>query len=66
MIITERVIKEFPKLRELLPLFNPKQVKVIKRDAFNSEHIMLQDDSGNGYISRNGTIFIVKPEVSHK
>jgi len=62
MIITNRLLTEFPKLRELLPLFNPKQVKVIKRDEFNSEHIMLQDDLGNGYIARNGTIYIVKPE----
>ena len=61
MIITERVIKEFPKLRELLPLFNPSSVKVIKRDAFNSEHIMLTDSDGNGYAVKNGTIYIIKP-----
>ena len=62
MIITNRLIQEFPKLRELLPLFNPKQVRVIKRDEFNSHHVMLEDESGNGYIARNGTIYIVKPE----
>ena len=62
MIITNRLIQEFPKLKELLPIFNPKQVKVIKRDEFNSEHIMLQDDSGNGYIARSGIMYIVKPE----
>ena len=66
MIITNRLIQEFPKLKELLKIFNPSQVRVIKRDEFNSEHIMLTDSNGNGYISRNGTIFIVKPEVSHK
>lgn len=61
MIITERVIKEFPKLRELLPLFNPRQVKVIRRDEFNSQFIMLEDSDGNGYIARSGIIYVVKP-----
>ena len=56
MIITEKLVREFPKLKELLPIFNPKQVKVIKRDAFNSEHIMLTDSDGNGYAVKNGTI----------
>lgn len=62
MIITNRLLTEFPKLRELLPLFNPKQVRVIKRDTFNEHHIMLQDDLGNGYIARSGIMYIVKPE----
>ena len=62
MIITNRLLKEFPKLKELLPIFDPASVKVIKRDTFNSEHIMLTDSDGNGYIARNGTIYIVKPE----
>ena len=61
MIITEKLVREFPKLKELLPLFNPSQVRVIKRDAFNSEHIMLTDSDGNGYAVKNGIIYVVKP-----
>lgn len=62
MIITNRLLTEFPKLKELLKIFNPRQVKVIRRDEFNSQFIMLEDSDGNGYISKNGIMYIVKPE----
>jgi len=62
MQITDRLIREFPKLRELLPIFNPYEVKVVKRDVFNSSFIMLEDANGNGYTVKNGIIYVVKPE----
>ena len=62
MQITDRLIREFPKLRELLPIFNPYEVKVVKRDPFNSTFIMLEDSRGNAYTVKNGIIYVVKPE----
>ena len=62
MQITDRLIREFPKLKELLPIFNPYEVKVVKRDVFNSTFIMLEDQNGNGYTVKNGIIYVVKPE----
>lgn len=62
MIITNRLLTEFPKLKELLKIFNPSQVKVVRRDEFNSQFIMLEDGAGNGYIARSGIMYIVKPE----
>ena len=62
MQITDRLVKEFPKLKELLPIFNPSEVKVVRRDVFNSLFIMLEDQNGNGYTVKNGIIYVVKPE----
>ena len=51
-------------IKQLLPLLKPIQVKVIKKDMFNEEHIILYDDQGNGYALKNGTLFVIKPTVS--
>ena len=64
MAIPERIIKQFPMIKELLPLLKPIQVKVIKKDMFNEEHIILRDDQGNGYAFKNGILFVIKPTVS--
>ena len=63
-MIPERMIKQFPMIKELLPLLKPIQVKVIKKDMFNEEHVILYDDQGNGYALKNGTLFVIKPMVS--
>lgn len=65
-MIPERIIKQFPMIKELLPLFKPDQVKVIKKDVFNEEHIILHDEEGNGYTVKNGTLFVIKPMVSEQ
>lgn len=65
-MIPERIIKQFPMIKELLPLFKPDQVKVIKKDVFNEEHIIMEDDQGNGYTVKNGTLFVIKPMVSEQ
>ena len=60
----EKITRQFPMIKQLLPLFKPNQVKVIKRDQFNEEHIIMEDDQGNGYTMKNGTLFVIKPMVS--
>jgi len=62
----EKIIRQFPMIKELLPLFKPRTIKVIKRDQFNEEHIIMEDDQGNGYTMKNGTLFVIKPMVSEQ
>ena len=64
MAIPERILHQFPMVRQLLPLFKPDQVKVVRRDMFNEEHIILRDDQGNGYAVKNNVLFVIKPTVS--
>ena len=65
-MIPERIIKQFPMIKQLLPLFKPDQVKIVRRDMFNEEHIIMEDDQGNGYTMKNGTLFVIKPMVSEQ
>jgi hypothetical protein len=64
MAIPEKIIRQFPMIKQLLPLFKPRTIKIIKRDQFNEEHIIMEDDQGNGYTMKNGTLFVIKPMVS--
>jgi hypothetical protein len=62
----EKITRQFPMIKQLLPLFKPIQVKVIKKDMFNEEHIILHDQEGNGYAVKNNILFIIKPMVSEQ
>ena len=62
----EKITRQFPMVNQLVELFKPIQVKVIKRDQFNEEHIILHDQEGNGYAVKNNILFIIKPMVSEE
>lgn len=61
MQITNRLIREFPKISELRKILYFEDVRVIKRDAFNSLFVICEDREGNGYTIKDATLYIVKP-----